>query len=189
MDWNIGQNKGGQRCATNASPALEHNADVGGRAMPHHGHYTLSGVILNIEDVQAARSGAPSPAFLRAVVSYDPETGKMWWRVRPSWMFESRVQPSSARAAQWNGKHAGKECFTSRDTNGYAQASIFDRPLMGHRVAWAIYYGDWPETEIDHIDRVKDNNRILNLRLVTRSENLRNRVLPPRKGNARGVLA
>jgi hypothetical protein len=45
--------------------------------------------------------------------------------------------------------------------------------IRGHRAAWMITYGRWPGV-IDHINRIRDDNRMCNLREVTRSENSRN---------------
>ncbi len=45
---------------------------------------------------------------------------------------------------------------------------------MSHRAAWAIYYGEYPKNHIDHINGVRTDNKIINLRDVTRSENQRN---------------
>ncbi len=47
--------------------------------------------------------------------------------------------------------------------------------VMLHRAAWALYYGRWP-TEIDHLNGNKTDNRIENLREVSRGENDQNRV-------------
>jgi len=45
---------------------------------------------------------------------------------------------------------------------------------LEHRVVWLIVHGVWPEQEIDHVNGIKDDNRLHNLRLATRSENQRN---------------
>ena len=45
---------------------------------------------------------------------------------------------------------------------------------MGHRVAFAHYHGRWPDEEIDHINGIRDDNRIANLREADRSLNMRN---------------
>lgn len=46
--------------------------------------------------------------------------------------------------------------------------------LYVHRLAWALHYGAWPKNEIDHINGVKSDNRLSNLREANRSENQRN---------------
>jgi len=45
---------------------------------------------------------------------------------------------------------------------------------QAHRLAWLYVYGYLPENDIDHIDRIKGNNRIENLREVSKVCNLRN---------------
>ena len=62
---------------------------------------------------------------------------------------------------------------------GYHRISIrigkdLTRVLM-HRAAWALYYGRWP-SEIDHLNGIKTDNRLCNLREVSHSENGQNRV-------------
>jgi hypothetical protein len=46
--------------------------------------------------------------------------------------------------------------------------------LLGHKVAWAIYHGYWPYHELDHINGVRTDNRIENLRASTRRDNMLN---------------
>lgn len=48
------------------------------------------------------------------------------------------------------------------------------RPYLAHRLAWLFCYGDWPEGQIDHINRVRSDNRLSNLRIATASENQMN---------------
>lgn len=62
----------------------------------------------------------------------------------------------------------------SINTNGHRQLNIGGKLIMAHRVAWFLVHGKWPAAEIDHINGVKDDNRISNLREVTHSQNLQN---------------
>lgn len=75
---------------------------------------------------------------------------------------------------QWNSVWAGREALTAIDGKGYRHGSLDYMYVRLHRVLWALTYGSWPEGEIDHIDGNRQNNRIENLRLVSRSENQRN---------------
>jgi hypothetical protein len=54
-----------------------------------------------------------------------------------------------------------------------------------HRLAWFYTHGRWPSGDLDHINRVRHDNRIDNLREATRSENCQNQ--PIRKSNRSGV--
>ena len=47
--------------------------------------------------------------------------------------------------------------------------------ISAHRLAWLIHSGAMPDAEIDHINGIKSDNRISNLRCVTHEENSRNK--------------
>lgn len=113
----------------------------------------------------------PDVELVRKVLDYDPETGILTWRRRPAELFESKTNVS-----QWNGRYAGKEAFTATDTKGYRHGHLFGRVISAHRVAWCIFHGEWAK-EIDHINGNAGDNRIANLRSVTRRQNCQNRKL------------
>lgn len=69
--------------------------------------------------------------------------------------------------------------------NGYLMVSINGKQRRAHRVAWELYYGKAPIGDIDHINHVKDDNRIINLRVVDALENNRN--VKRNKRNVSGV--
>ena len=58
--------------------------------------------------------------------------------------------------------------------NGYIQTCVGGVRLMNHQIVFMMFKGFIPQ-EIDHINRVVDDNRIENLRETTRSANLQNR--------------
>lgn len=65
-------------------------------------------------------------------------------------------------------------------SHGYRVIEIHSTPYKAHRLAWLFETGQWPEVQIDHINGVRDDNRIANLRDVDRRTNLENQ----RKGQA-----
>lgn len=105
---------------------------------------------------------------LRELLRYDPDAGQIFWRQRPSDTFKT-----SAAAKTWNGRFAGKAALTAVSDTGYLTGCIHYRSVSAHRVAWALFYGRWPQ-EIDHINGDRADNRIANLREVTRRTNNRN---------------
>jgi hypothetical protein len=52
---------------------------------------------------------------------------------------------------------------------------VFGRPVLVHRLAFFWMYGVWPKDEIDHVNGTKDDNRLINIRPATRSQNERNK--------------
>lgn len=62
----------------------------------------------------------------------------------------------------------------SKNPIGYIMITLMGRRYMGHRLAWLYVYGEWPKKNIDHINGVRDDNRIVNLRDVTTAENAQN---------------
>lgn len=69
---------------------------------------------------------------------------------------------------------------------GYLCGAVNGRTYRAHRLIWAIAHGSWPDKHIDHINGTKTDNRLLNLRVVTASQNLRNAKMP--STNASGAV-
>jgi hypothetical protein len=124
--------------------------------------------------------------MLRDALDYEPETGRLIWKRRNARYFTGpSVRSPDRRANGWNAKWSGKTAFTTINPNGYLCGAVFGIPIVAHRVAWTIIHGEWPLGEIDHINGDKLDNRIANLRDVTREENLHNQ--PRRVTNTSGV--
>jgi hypothetical protein len=98
---------------------------------------------------------------VRSILYYNPDTGEIRWK----WRDDVRKNENTRIA----GKVAG-----SVNSKGSLQIRINGHRYLAHRLAWVITHGAWPPNDIDHIDGDRANNRIDNLRLATRQENLRN---------------
>lgn len=105
-------------------------------------------------------------SLLNERLSYEKETGYFRWLIN---------RGGKARA----GCIAGK-----RNSAGHVQIMVGDKLYLAHRLAWLAEYGRWP-TEIDHINGIKNDNRLCNLREATRIQNLANRPAP--KNNTSGM--
>lgn len=62
------------------------------------------------------------------------------------------------------------------NTRGYITVRFEDKPQYAHRLIWLMQTGDWPTLDIDHINGIPGDNRWENLRHVSRSVNLQNKV-------------
>jgi hypothetical protein len=103
---------------------------------------------------------------LAALLDYEPETGVFRWKVR------------SGRAT------VGMVAGTAHN-RGYWQINVRGKLYLAHRLAWFITHGEWPAQDTDHINGDKQDNRIANLRLASRSENMAN--TGPKQNSASGI--
>lgn len=108
---------------------------------------------------------------LRELLNYDPETGVFTRRGN-----RAVRRWKDGQVAGWVHKH-----------NGYALIRIGDRDYFSHRLAWLYVTGDWPRTDIDHIDGIKTNNAFHNLREATEIVNAQNQKRAHR-GTKSGIL-
>lgn len=122
----------------------------------------------------------PDLELFRSLVSYDAETGMFKWKERPDSMF-----PAKRHAITWNKRFSGKEAFNTLNHNGYLYGALFEENYSTHRLAWYYVHGVEPD-EVDHINGNRSDNRIVNLRNVSRTENCRN--TKRAKRNTSGVV-
>ena len=59
--------------------------------------------------------------------------------------------------------------------DGYRVVEIAGKPYKVHRIIWCMVTGSWPKEQIDHINGIKNDNRLINLREVSAKENSYNR--------------
>lgn len=98
----------------------------------------------------------PTVERLREALDYDPLTGRLTWKVRV------------ARPAR-----VGAEAGTT-DPRGYRQVQLDGCQVLAHIVIWALVTGEWPDFDLDHRDLNRANNRWVNLRPATGSQNAAN---------------
>lgn len=96
-----------------------------------------------------------TPQELRDWLDYNPETGVFTWR---------KATGKVAAGSVWGSDHSG----------GYKDGSIRYQRMYLHRAAWAHVHGEWPTGPVDHINGVRSDNRIANLRVVTTQGNQAN---------------
>lgn len=112
----------------------------------------------------------PTQARVNEYFNYDPETGIFTVKERPASDFSNTAIYRRHLAAV--GSVPG-----SVIPDGYIKIYMDGHYFNAHRLAWLAVHGEWvkyPEYEIDHIDGDPSNNRLANLRKVSKSDNQRN---------------
>ncbi|AHC94018.1 hypothetical protein CH29_gp65 [Achromobacter phage JWAlpha] len=102
-----------------------------------------------------------------AALDYNPITGVFTWKVKRN----NQTLP---------GQQAG-----SVNNEGYVTIPVMGVYYAAHRLAWLVSYGCWPVNQIDHVNRIRTDNRLCNLRDVTQTVNTRSRSMS--KANSTGV--
>lgn len=108
--------------------------------------------------------------YLKECLTYDPDTGIFVWNERPISHFKTKRSYST-----WNSHYSNKESGSENISNGYVVIRIDNKKLyMAHRLAFLYMEGYLPENQVDHINRIRNDNRWINLREVSNQCNLQN---------------
>jgi len=121
---------------------------------------------------------------LRSLLHYDPDTGQFRWK---EGIAHWRAGLPAGTIA-WTGTNRRPYTVLGIGTTSerrYAEVGIRKNLYKAHRLAWLYIYGEWPDREVDHINGDGTDNRIVNLRLATPTENGCNR--RRRKDNTSGI--
>lgn len=98
---------------------------------------------------------------LKASADYSADTGEFIWKRRFS---------KAGKLVRRCGMKAG-----SVDAYGRIVMRIGGRLYFAHQLAWLYVHGAWPNGVIDHINGIRSDNRICNLRDVSQAVNMQNR--------------
>lgn len=127
------------------------------------------------------KSREPSQEYLRERFGYDHGVGALVWKY---W-----AEKSASTNSRDVGQVAGWLC-----PQGYRHVQLGDSVYRCHRLVWVYFNGAIPDgSEIDHINRVRNDNRVANLRLANRSLNCGNKATKKKlpvgvKINTKGVI-
>lgn len=108
--------------------------------------------------------------FLNHHFRYCSETGAFYWKNTPP---KAPVKVDGVAGT----KHS----------TGYIVLKLMKRTFRAHRVAWLLIHGHWPTLQIDHINGVRHDNRLVNLRDVAPRANSQNRC-KPNANNSSGLI-
>lgn len=125
------------------------------------------------------RKPLPCKNYLQERLDYNPVSGLLFWKLK---QIKEGDRPS--RVATWNTRYAGTEAFKKLDAQGYMQGVIDNVGYQAHRIIYKWMTGEEPQ-EIDHDNRIRTDNRWLNLKASTHTKNNQNQSL--RSNNKSGI--
>lgn len=91
--------------------------------------------------------------YIKLNYEYDSATGKLW---------RLHVHTSSYREVK------------GTNSEGYGRVYLHTKEYRAHHICWYLHYGIWPSKEIDHKNRIRDQNNIDNLRESTDAQQTNN---------------
>lgn len=111
-------------------------------------------------------------------------------------MLEEKIHPTLGIRARADGalfvigrwESTGHWTFGSRHPSGYRSITLGRKTYLVHRLIAEAFFGGIPENkEVDHIDRNKSNNAVINLRICSHAVNTRNTSSADRHGKLTGT--
>lgn len=113
----------------------------------------------------------PTQELLKTLLHYDKETGVFVWKKRSRDLFNTPGSYST-----WNTRFSCKTAGGLCKFTGYVFIGINGIQYRAHRLAWLYVHGYLPDIEVDHINMIRSDNRLCNLREATHKENNQNRI-------------
>jgi hypothetical protein len=114
-----------------------------------------------------------TPEYLRQILSYDPETGRITWKFRSEEFYAEGEQPA-ARAKAFNTRCGGQHADERLNDSGYRLVLHKKVHMRAHRVAYALFHGKLTPGQVDLLNCDRTDNRLENLRVVSQAGNSRN---------------